>query len=142
MPSEMTVHATYAGGMRVTATNGAHTLTTDYPLTPGEQAAGFRPMELILVALAACAGSTVGLLLGRAKQPVQGLDVNVRAQRREAHPTVFTAIAMEFVFRGAGLDRAAIERVIAQADEQLCPVWAMVKASTPITTSYRIVDAE
>jgi hypothetical protein len=33
MPSEMTVHAAYAGGMRVTATNGAHTLTTDYRLS-------------------------------------------------------------------------------------------------------------
>ncbi|MCK9460071.1 MAG: OsmC family protein [Proteobacteria bacterium] len=141
MPSEMTVHATYAGGMRVTATNGEHTLTTDYPLAPGEKAAGFRPMELILVALAACAGSAVGLLLGRMKQPMQGLDVNVRAERCDEHPTVFTAIAMEFVFRGAGLDPAAIERVIAQADDQLCPVWAMVKASTPITTTYRIVEA-
>jgi putative redox protein len=141
MPSEMTVRAKYDGGMRVTVTNGVHTLTTDYPLAPGEQAAGFRPMELILVALAACAGSTVGLLLGRMKQPVQGLEVNVRAQRRDEHPTVFTAIAMEFVFRGAGLDRAAIEKVIAQADEKLCPVWAMLKTSVPIMTTYRIVDA-
>jgi putative redox protein len=142
MPSEMTVHATYAGGMRVIATNGVHTLTTDYPLAPGEQAAGFRPMELILVALAACAGSSVGLLLGRMKQPIEGLDVNVRAERRDEHPTVFTSIAMEFVFRGTGLDRAVIEKVIAQADEQLCPVWAMVRASTPITTTYHIADAE
>jgi len=136
MPTEMTVHAEYAGGMKVTATNGKHTLTTDYPLAPGQEAAGFRPMELLLVALAACAGSTVGLLLGRAKQPLEGLEVSVRAERRDEHPTVFTAIAMELALNGAGLDRAVVEKVIAQAEEKLCPVWAMLKVSTPITTTW------
>jgi hypothetical protein len=55
---------------------------------------------------------------------------------------VFTSIEMEFVFRGAGLDPAAIERVIAQADEKVYPVWAMVKASVPITTAFRMVEIE
>jgi putative redox protein len=140
MPTEMTVHAEYAGGMKVTATNGKHTLITDYPLAPGQEAAGFRPMELLLVALAACAGSTVGLLLGRSKQPLEGLEVSVRAERRDEHPTVFNAIAMELLLRGAGLDRAVVERVIAQAEEKLCPVWAMLKASTPITTTWVVRD--
>jgi len=136
MPTEMTVHAEYAGGMKVTATNGTHAITTDYPLAPGQEAAGFRPMELLLVALAGCAASTVGLLLGRAKQPLEGLEMSVRAERRDEHPTVFTAIAMELALNGAGLDRAIVEKVIAQAEEKLCPVWAMLKVSTPITTTW------
>ena len=38
-------------------------------------------------------------------------------------------------------DRAAIERVIAQADKQLCPIRAMLLATVPIPTTYEIVDA-
>jgi len=140
MSTEMTVHAQYAGGMKVNTSNGEHSLTTDYPLAPGEPAAGFRPMELLLVALAGCAGSAVGLLLDRAKQPLRGLEVNVRALRRDEHPTVFTEIHVEFVVRGSGLDRAVIERVIAQAEGRLCPVWAMLRASTTIATSLEILE--
>jgi len=139
MSSQMSVHAEYAGGMRVNATAGEHALTCDYPLVQGEKAAGFRPMELLLAALAACAGSTIGLFLGRMKQPLEGLEVNVCAERRDEHPTVFTAIEMELVFRGRGLDPKAVEKVMAQA-EKICPVWAMLAASTPIAISHRIVE--
>jgi uncharacterized OsmC-like protein len=48
---------------------------------------------------------------------------------------------VEFVARGKGVDPLAVQRAIAQADQQLCPVWAMLKPGTPITTSYKIVEA-
>jgi putative redox protein len=125
--------------MKMIADNGKHEVLTDYPLQPGEEAAGLKPMELLLASLAACGGSTVALLLGRMKQPVSGVEVEARGQRRDEHPTVFTEIAVDFLIHGEGIDRAVVEKVIAQADEKLCPVWAMIKPTTPIKTSYRIV---
>lgn len=138
MPTELRVHAVHEGGLRMRATNGPYTVTTDYPVTPNAQAAGFKPMELLLASLAACAGSVVASLLARLHQPVRGVEVEALGQRRDEHPTVFTAIALEFVVRGEGVEPSAVERAIAHAD-RLCPVLAMLTPGTPVTTSFRIV---
>jgi len=139
VPTELRIHAAHEGGLRMRATNGPHTLVTDYPLSAGDQAAGFKPMELLLVSLAACAGSVVASLLARLHQAVTGVEVEACGQRRDEHPTVFTTIALEFLVRGSGVDPAAVEKAIAHAD-RLCPVWAMLKPGTSMTTAYRIVE--
>lgn len=139
MPTELRIHAVHQGGLRMTATNGPYSVTTDYPTTPASQAAAFKPMELLLVSLAACTGSVVASLLARLHQPVEGVEVDARGVRRDEHPTVFTSIAMEFIVRGRGVEPAAVEKAIAHAD-RLCPVWAMLKPGTPMTTSFRIVE--
>ena len=139
MPTELQIHAVHEGGLRVRATNGPYTVMTDYPLTPADPVAGFRPMELLLASLAACTGSVVASLLARQRQPVAGVEVEARGERRDEHPTVFTQIVLEFVVRGNGVDPAAIERAIAQAD-RLCPVLAMLKPGTTVRTAFRIVS--
>lgn len=124
----------------MTASNGEHEVLTDYPLQPADKAAGLKPMELLLAALGACGGSVVARLLGRMGQPVQGVEVEVRGVRRDEHPTVFTEIAMEFAVHGQGVDPGAVSKAIAQADEKLCPVWAMLKPGTPIATTFRVQE--
>ena len=69
-----------------------------------------RSLELLLASLASCAGGSMVVLLRKLKQPAQGVDVNVRAVRRDQHPTLLTEIAMEFVVRGTGLDPAVVAR--------------------------------
>jgi uncharacterized OsmC-like protein len=76
-----------------------------------------------------------------ASQPVDGIETFVHASRRDEHPTVLTDIALEFVVRGGGVERSAVERAIAQAEQTICPVWAMLKPSTRITSTYRIVES-
>jgi putative redox protein len=138
MPSELVIQADYEGGMRLTAGDGEHSVTVDYPLEPGQEVAGLTPLKLLLVSLACCAGNTVPQLLARRGQPVTGLRVTARGQRRDEHPTVLTRIEVEFALRGEGLDPEVVEHCIALADEKLCPVWAMIRPATPIVTSYRI----
>ena len=139
MPTELSVRATQEEGLRFSMTAREHTVTTDYPSQPGESGAGMRSLELLLASLASCAGGSMVVLLRKLKQPAQGVDVNVRAVRRDQHPTLLTEIAMEFVVRGAGLDPDAVARALAQSEEQICPVWAMLKGGTRITSSLRIV---
>lgn len=138
MPTELRIHAVHEGGLRMRATNGPYTVTTDYPVVPEAPVAGFKPMELLLASLAACTGSVVASLLRRQNQRVAGVEVEARGQRRDEHPTVFTAIALEFVVRGEGIQPHAVERAIAHAD-RLCPVLAMLTPATPVTTSFRII---
>jgi len=134
---EHTVEAVHRGGMRFEVGAAPHSVTMDYPLAPEETGVGPRPLDMLLASLASCAGGSVVVLLRRAGQPVAGLRVCARGDRRTQHPTVFTRIALEFAFVGPA-DPAAIARAIEQSEERVCPVWAMLKAGTPITSSFRI----
>jgi putative redox protein len=139
MPQELSVRAVRESGMCFTASTGEHTVCLDYPLGPGATA-GPTPLQMLLTSLAVCAGSALGLLLDRMKQPVTGLAVEARGQRRDEHPTVLTEIALEFVISGPGTDPDRVTQALKLAEEQLCPVWAMLKGGTPISTSFRIVQ--
>ncbi len=135
---EYTVEAVRQQAMEFVVTAGPHSVTTDYPLKAGEAGVGPRPLEMLLGSLASCAGGSMVALLGRAGQPLAGLRVTARGERRSEHPTVFTRIALEFVVRGP-VDEAVVAKAIAQSESTICPVWAMLKPGTPITSSFRIV---
>lgn len=139
MPSELVVRAEYQGDMRVTAGDGEHAVTMDYPLQAGQDLAGLTPLKLLLASLCGCAGNTIPMLLKKRDQRLRALEVTATGTRRDEHPTVLTSIDVEFVLHG-DLDPDVVDHCIAIADEKLCPVWAMLRAGTPITTSYRIVD--
>jgi putative redox protein len=141
MPTELAVHAVHEGGMRFAVTAGEHSVTLDYPLRPDEAGAGATPLQSLLSSLAACSGSTLALVLRRMQQPLEGLEVYARGQRRDEHPTVLTEIALEFVLHGPDLDPDAVARALTMAENQLCPVWAMLKAGTPITASFCLAAA-
>jgi putative redox protein len=80
------------------------------------------------------------MLLRRADPPPIGLEVEARGIRKDEHPTVLTDIDLEFVVRGSGQDPEVVARSLRVAEEQLCPVWAMLKPGTTIRSSFRIVD--
>jgi len=136
MPSELTLRAHHDGDMRVVATARGHSVTMDYPLTSPETA-GMTPLETLLAAVAGCATNTIALLLARSGQSLRAMDTMVTAQRRDEHPTVLTSIGVEFVLHGE-VDTVVAERVIEQAQHKLCPVWAMIQPTTPITVSWRV----
>ena len=137
MAVECIVRAVHRGGMHFTGVVGNHAFEMDYPLDPGAAGDGPKPMEMLLASLASCAGGSVVALLRRGGHQFEALTVTARGQRRSEHPTIFTEIALEFAFRGT-LDRAIVDRVISQAETRVCPVWTMLKSSTPIRTSVQI----
>ncbi|MCU0293102.1 MAG: OsmC family protein [Thermoanaerobaculaceae bacterium] len=134
---EYTVEAVHQEGLQFVVTAGPHSLTTDYPLDPDASGVGPRPLQMLLGSLAACAGGSLLALLRRGGQTIAGLTVRARGQRRTEHPTVLTQIALEFVVRG-GVDPSVVARAIEQSEAHICPIWAMLKPSTPISSSFRI----
>jgi putative redox protein len=138
MPAmELRASAVHQEGMRFVVTAGSHSLTTDYPLDAAETGVGPRPLELLLGSLASCAGGAMVALLRRAGQTIAGLTVTARGERRVEHPTVFTAIALDYVVRGP-IDPAIVASALAQSEERICPVWAMLKPGTALTASFRV----
>ena len=113
----------------------------DY-LPPLGDGVGLMPLELLLLSLAGGSGQTVIDLLRKMEQPVHGLEVQVRGQRRDEHPTIFTRIELEFIVHGTDVDPAVIARAIELSEERFCPVWAMLKAGTTITSSFQMIESQ
>ena len=139
MATELSVHAVQKGPMEFAITDGEHAVTIDYPLPGGDgPIAGMTPLRLLLASLAGCGGSSVAALLRRDGQPVTGIEVTAHGERREEHPTVITAIDLGFVVRG-DVDPARVKHALAVSEAQICPVWAMLRTGTPITSSFSVV---
>jgi len=141
MPAGLVIHAVNRGGMVVTTGDGRHTVTMDYPL-PGAESdglAGLTPLRMPLASLAACSGNALAVLPRKMRQPVGEVEVDARDLRRDERPTVITEIALQLTVHGAGVDPAAVEKALTISEEQVCPVWAMLKGGTRISSSYSIV---
>jgi putative redox protein len=140
MPTELTIHAVQQGPLEFAISDGEHEITIDYPL-PGEdrESHGMTPLRLLLAALAGCSGNSVAALLRRDDQPVARIEVEARGLRRDEHPTAITDIDLAFTVVG-DVDPARVEHALMLSEAQLCPIWAMLKPSTSIRSSFTVVD--
>ena len=140
MAKEVQTEIVFKGGMRFDGKSGRAGKPVAIDFTPeGEVIDGYSPLELLLTSLAGCSGQVVVGLLKRMGQEVQGLTVHARGVKKEIHPTVLTSIELEFEFRGGRVDGASVEKAFALSEERFCPVWVMLKASVPITATYRFL---
>lgn len=138
MTTELSIRAVHEGGMRVRARGGAHEVLTDYPLPGAGDTVGLTSLQLLLASLASCSANGLAALLRRDGLPLEALEVTATGQRREAHPTVLTAIHLAFEVSGEGLTAEAVERALEVAETRICPVWVMLAAGTPITRSVTL----
>jgi putative redox protein len=63
--------------------------------------------------------------------------VQLKAERAETDPKVFTKLHLHFVVTGKGLPQAAVERAVALSHEKYCSATAMLGRTAEITTSSR-----
>ena len=118
-----------------------HWVMMDGPEEFGGSNAGTRPKELVLVALAGCTSSDVVSILQKKRVLLDSYEVHVTAEQRDEHPQVFTTIHLEFVFRGADIRPADVERAIELSETKYCSVSAMLRGSVAMTHSYKIETA-
>jgi putative redox protein len=121
----------------VAGSNPAITIDYTPPLGDGQ---GYMPLELLLISLAACSGSTVAALLRKMRKNVSGLKVNAKGTRRVVHPTSFDSIFLEFVLTSPDAEAADIQKAIQLSEEAYCPVWALLKNNVEIAYEYKIID--
>jgi len=132
MRADLTVRAVHREDMRIDVYVRDRILSMDYPSRPG---ADPTPLEVLLASLAACAGNTLNMVLRRKiGAKLDSLEVEARAERREEHPTVLTAIELVYHLRGE-IAPEVLNRAIRLAEDQLCPVLAMLRQGTKITSS-------
>lgn len=140
MAKESHVDIVFQGGMKFEGRSGqaGSTVALDFAREEDAPVAGYTPMELLLTSLAGCSGQVTVGLLKRMGQDVRELVVHARGMKKEIHPAVFTSIELDFEFRGGTLDPASVEKALALSEDRYCPVWAMIKAASPIKATYRI----
>ena len=93
---------------------------------------GTRPMELIAIGLAGCTAMDAVSILAKKRQPLESFEVQIHAERATEHPTVFTRIVIEYIAKGDGLERAAVERAVQLSAEKYCPAQAMFAKILPL----------
>jgi putative redox protein len=121
------------------ATSG-HTLTMDADDEAGGKNAGFRPMELLLVGFGGCSGMDVISILRKKRQQVTGLEINVKGEKADSYPKIYKEVHIEYVVKGKGVEKEAVERAIALSLEKYCSVGATLAKAGTITHSYKIVE--
>jgi putative redox protein len=116
-------------------------ITCDYrpPLGDGE---GYTGLELLLMGLAACSGTSIVALLKNMKKNISGFRVNARGIRREQHPTSFQRIFLEFVLHSKDAADSDIQKAIQLSKESYCPVWAMLKNNVEIFSAHSIIASD
>ena len=104
----------------------------------GGTGSGLGPMELVLATLGACTGMDVISILVKMRAPLAGLEIRITADRAEEDPKVFTRIALEYVFSGAGLRPEQVARAVELSQTRYCSVSAMLRRITEFTYAWRI----
>lgn len=117
-----------------------NTFLLDSSLSVGGKNRGARPLQLLLIGLAGCTAMDVLSILQRKREPVEDLQVRVSGEQAESHPRVFTSLHIEYIVTG-NISEKAVERAILLSENTYCPAQAMLRAGTPITSSYRIIPA-
>ena len=128
---------TWLTGMTFDARSGQHHLMLDSAPTP-EASRGPGPMDLLLVALAACTAMDVVSILQKARQPLTGLVVRAEGERATEHPRRYTRVTLVYEVHGTGLDRAQVERAVNLSEEKYCSVSGSLKEQVAIDTRIEL----
>lgn len=117
-----------------------HTVLMDGPEAVGGRNLAARPMEMLLMGLGGCSTFDVVSILKKSRQQVTGCEVEIRAERAETEPKVFTKIDLHFIVAGQDLKDSAVQRAVSLSAEKYCSASIMLeRAGVAISHSYSIV---
>jgi putative redox protein len=129
------VHLKWTGGQQYLAADEAgHVVATDI------QGQGFRASDLLLVALAGCAGADLVTILEKKRQKFSSIEAKVAKQHAPDPPWTILKIEVEWTVRGRNLKEKAVRDAVHLAEEKYCSVAASLKSE--VVTTIRLVNEE
>lgn len=124
----------------VAESGSGHAVVVDGPEHIGGRNIGPRPMELMLMSVGTCSSVDVVYILKRARQPVTGCEVTVKAERAETEPAVFTKIHLHFTVTGVDLSATQVARAVSLSAEKYCSASIMLgRGGCAMTHSHEVV---
>jgi len=91
--------------------------------------------------VAGCSSYDVVGILKKTRQDIEGVSVDVSAERADTVPAVFTKIHIKFTVSGRNIKEKHVERAVALSADEYCSASIMFKnAGIEVTHSYEIIE--
>ena len=130
----------FSGMSFIAETGSGHLVSMDGAAEAGGRNLAPRPMELVLSGAGGCTAFDVVMILKRGRQAISACEVELKAERAETDPKVFTRIHMHFIVTGKGLKAEAVDRAIKLSAEKYCSASIMLGKTAEITHDWEIVE--
>ncbi|GCF09436.1 OsmC family protein [Dictyobacter arantiisoli] len=141
MEKELNIQAKLLTGLSFAVETGSgHTLQLDNEMAPEDTGSGPCPMELLLSALAGCAGIEIITILRKMKSSITDYEIRAYGTKTAKPPHIFQSINVEHFFKGQDIKPAAVQRAIKLVEESYCSVSAMLDKSIQIQHTFHIID--
>jgi putative redox protein len=123
----------------VSKSNPERPVSFDYKAPIGD-GRGYNGLELLLMSLSGCSGTSVVYLLRKMGKKVSRFTVNAKGIRRDQPPIKFEKIFLGFILTSPDATDADLEKAIRLSEESVCPVWQMVKNNVEVVADYKITS--
>ena len=124
--------------LHFTATVGENDpISIDYTAPLGDNL-GYTSLELLLLSLSSCVGSSVLTFLRKMRKSVTACEIHARGIRREEHPTCFKTIYLTVNLISIDTSEEDFKKVLKLSEETYCPVWALLKGNVEIEVKCNI----
>ena len=101
-----------------------------------------KPSDLLLISLASCSAYDVVMIMGRQRQTLTNLYIDVKGEQASDPPYQFTDIHLHYKVEGDNLDAAKVARAIELSENKYCSVAATIKGVATLTHSFEINGVE
>ncbi len=125
--------ATYREGMAFDIDLNGHALGVDAGADHGGRNYGPSPKSMMLAGLSGCTGMDVVAILGKMQMPYDSFSIEISAESADSHPHVYTRIHIRYLFSGAEVDRAKVEKAVKLSLDRYCPVAATLKHTAELS---------
>ncbi|MBF7684734.1 OsmC family protein [Acinetobacter sp. B10A] len=120
-----------------------HTVVMDGSPAYGGENRGARPMELILMGLGGCASFDIVTILKKSRQEISGVVCQLKAERSEDVPAVFTKIHLHFVVTGQSVKEKQVAKAVELSAEKYCSASKMLTdGGVEITHDFELIDLD
>lgn len=115
-----------------------NSISIDY-IPPYGDNLGFTSLELLLMSLASCYGTSVLIVLRKMQFNIKFFKINAYGKRKQTHPTSFEIITLNIEIEADNLKSEDFQKAAKLTEESLCPVYDMLKNNVEIITKFTII---
>ncbi len=135
----LTAKLNWSGGLKFEGTGAfGHKIVTDGPKRAGGEESGYKPTELLLFSIASCTGVDIVNILGKMRQELTSLEIEVIGRHAEDYPKPFHTVEIKFILEGNNLDPDKVAKAIELSENKYCMVSQTVSNPGKVTTSFEI----
>ncbi|CAN5399493.1 OsmC family protein [soil metagenome] len=127
------IETQWMGKMQFNALVNGHTIVMDTPERVGGEDLGPIPKPFVLSALSGCTGMDIVAILRKADKQVDDFCIKVTGEISKKQPIEYTAIHLQYDFKGKEENRQAALEAVTDSQEKYCGISHMLKKILPVT---------